>query len=181
MELNRRVSNFESERDAALERASRSELLVSTMMLDARQMMDNKLQLENCVALLESQAMRKKKEEEESSRKEEEEEEESKKLRTALKMIQRLKFENEIALQEMNELRLMQEDDVESVENEKNAVIDDLEAKNAVLLKERNDAKKQIDMVKDQYTAALKQALARNNDLSKQLEEAQKEEELEER
>ena len=75
----------------------------------------------------------------------------------------------------------MQEDDVESVENEKNAVIDDLEAKNAVLLKERNDAKKQIDMVKDQYTAALKQALARNNDLSKQLEEAQKEEELEER
>ena len=49
----------------------------------------------------------------------------------------------------------------------------DLASRNNALEKEMKESKAQVAMVKEQYTMALKQALGRNKELSKQLEELQ--------
>jgi hypothetical protein len=156
--------------------------LISKMKEDAATMMCDKLALQN--ELSKMNAARGKPEE-----KEEKEESLQKQLNCALQSIKTLQFENEIALQQMNEQREQFESDLlemEMVNKEKeveekenyipmdvqmklNQEIEELTLKNETLEKEKNNAIMQAQQVTTKYQNALKKALARNKELNTQL------------
>ena len=95
---------------------------------------------------------------------------------TAMKLkIKTLQFENEIMAQEMNQQKNNYDEDLEEIMEEKTAEQKEIEAENKKLENEIKLSKTQSSAIVENYTAALKQALARNSDLSQQLILAQKE------
>jgi hypothetical protein len=105
------------------------------------------------VALEEAQAEEEEEEEEEEEGVEEEKEEEEE--------------------EEKEETEKKKEETVGTTEALSEKRCHDLASRNNVLEKEMKESKAQVAMVKEQYTMALKQALGRNKELSKQLEELQ--------